>query len=124
MATLHCSITCAINGVDVVIAGIASATNIAEQPKVVAQNADDPICGRIGVLCGGIHGGTGGCAEEAVHKGGVGDVCCCIGKCCDQAVGAVQNRQKSLNLQVTILSIPHATNRMQLLVTKIYRRSR
>ncbi len=115
-------VTCDINGIDIVIAGIASAAGIAEKPKFVAQNPNNqhPICGHTGDLCGSIHGGTGGCAGEAVHIGGVRDICCCIGKCCDQAIGAVQNRQKSLNLQVTILSTPHAANRMQLLVTKIH----
>ncbi len=122
MATLHCGITCVIDGVDIIIASVTSAAGIAEKPKIVAQspNNQDPINDYIGDLCGRISGGTGGCAGEAVHIGGVRDVCCCIGKCCDQAVGAVQNRQKRLNLQVTILSTTHALDRPQLLVTKNY----
>ena len=113
-------VTCAIKGIDIVIASIASAAGIAKKPKFVAQssNRQDPICDHGGDLCGGIRGGTGGCAGEAVHIGGVRDVGCCVGKCCDQAVGAVQNRQKSLDLQVIILLIPHALTRMQ--VTKIH----
>ena len=113
-------ITCVINGVDIVIAGIASAASIAKKPKIVAEspNNQDPIDNHSGDLCGRVHGGAGGCAGEAVHIGGVRDVCCCIGKCCDQAVGAVQNRQKRLNLQVTIPSTTHALDRPQMLVTK------
>lgn len=110
MATLHCGVTCGINGVDIVIASFASAASIAKKPKFVAQSPKnrDPICFFTGNLCCGIRGGTGGCAGEAVHIGGVRDVCCCVGKCCDEAVGAVQNRQKCFDLQVTILLIPCA----------------
>lgn len=117
MGTLHCGITCVINGVDIVIAGIALAAGIAKKPKIVAQspNNQDPIDDHTGDLCGRIRGGAGGGAGEPVHIGGHRDVCCCIGKCCDQAVGAVQNRQKRLNLQVTILSTTHALDRTLLL---------
>ncbi len=116
-------LTCAINIVHIVIASVASAADIAEKPKIIAHSPidEDPICGHTGDLCGSIRRGTGGCAGEAVDIGGVRDVCCCIGIRCDQTVGAVQNRQKSLNLQITILStLDKALDRMQLLVTKNY----